>query len=138
MSVQQNKAIVLRTIKALEEADFETMLANMTDDIDFYVIGSTPFSGHHNGKQALLEDVLKPMAEQRDDEGYSEELLQIIGEAETVIMESRGRKRTRNGQSYNNEYAYIFHFRNGLICQWRCYLDTMLLQNTHVGGSSHS
>lgn len=131
MSVQQNKALVLRTIKALEDADFETMLANITDDIDFYVIGSTPFSGHHNGKQALLENVLKPMVDQRDDSGYSEELVSIIGEAETVVMESRGNKTTLSGQSYNNEYAYVFQIRDGLISQWRCYLDTMLLHNTH-------
>lgn len=131
MSVEENKTVVLKTQEALAAADFDTMLSHMTDDIVFYVIGSTSFSGTCNGKQALLEKVLIPMAEQRDENGYSEEILQIIGEGDVVVTESRGCKTTLQGQQYNNEYAFIYHFSDGKICQWRCYLDTMLLEGTH-------
>ncbi len=131
MSIESNKKLVLQTLEALAVADFDTMLANMTDDILFYVIGSTSYSGTYIGKQALLQNVLQPMAAQRDEKGYSEEILQIIGEGDVVVTESRGSKTTLEGRQYNNEYAFFYHFRDGKICQWRCYLDTMLLEDTH-------
>ena len=131
MSVEANKAVVKATLAALAAADFDTMLSYLDDDIVFYVIGSTAFSGTITGKQALLDEVLVPMAAERNEEGYSEELLQIIGEDDVVVTESRGNKTTRSGQQYNNEYAFFYQFRNGKICQWRCYLDTQLLQSTH-------
>lgn len=138
MSEEKNKAVVHRTLQALMDADFHKLLAQLTEDIEFYVIGSTPFSGHRTGKQALLDEILIPMADQRDADGYSEEIIRMVAEGNTVFTESRGRKTTRAGQQYNNEYVYIFEFQDGLISEWRCYLDTMLLAQTHPAGQVSS
>ena len=67
----------------------------------------------------------------RDESGYSEEILTVVGEGDIVVTESRGRKRTKTGQQYNNEYAFVYRLRDGRICEWRCYLDTQLLADTH-------
>ena len=131
MSVEENKAVVKKTLEALAAADFDTMLSYLADDISFYVIGSTAFSGTITGKQALLNEVLVPMAAERNEDGYSEEILQMLGEGDVVVTESKGKKTTRSGQEYNNEYAFFYRLREGKICQWRCYLDTQLLQDTH-------
>ena len=131
MSVDKNKEIVLRTLKALQEGDYATMLAHMTDDVKFYVIGSTRYSGLFEGKDRILNEILIPMGEQRDENGYSEKILTLMGEGDLVLTESIGQKRTLSGQQYNNEYAFIYRLVEGRIAEWRCYLDTELLATTH-------
>ncbi|MDX1404997.1 MAG: nuclear transport factor 2 family protein [Woeseiaceae bacterium] len=131
MSVEQNKKIVTKALAALAAADFDALLSMLADDFVFYVIGSSRFSGTFEGKQSFLDGVLVPMAAQRDESGYSEEILTMIGEGDYVAAESRGRKRTVAGKEYNNEYAYIFRFSGSNISEWRCYLDTQLLEDTH-------
>jgi len=131
MSVEANKSVVRVLIAALEHGDFDKMLSTLEDDIRFYVIGSSRYSGLFNGKQELLDKVLLPMAAQRDSGGYTEKILTLIGEDEVIAAETRGKKTTLRGEEYNNEYAYFFRFRNGRISEWRCYLDTELLSVTH-------
>ena len=131
MSVEKNKEVVLRTLKALQEGDYTTMLAQLTDDVKFYVIGSTRYSGLFEGKDRILNEILIPMGEQRDENGYSEKILTLMGEGVLVLTESVGQKRTRSGQQYNNEYAFIYRLVAGKITEWRCYLDTELLATTH-------
>lgn len=132
MSVAENKNVVRALISALESADFDAMMALLDDDIRFYVIGSTQYSGLFEGKQRLLDDVLLPMAAQRGSNGYQEEILALVGEDDVVSAETRGCKTTISGQTYNNEYAYFFRFSNGKVKEWRCYLDTELLSSTHT------
>lgn len=131
MGVEQNKQVVLETLAALAEGDYQRLLSCLSEDVHFYVIGSTPFSGHYHGRQELLDKVLLPMGAQRNEEGYSEEILNIIGEGDLVVTESRGSKTTVSGKQYNNEYLFIYRLEQGKICEWRCYLDTQLLDDTH-------
>jgi len=127
-----NKQLVLDTLAALAAGDYARMLDNLTEDVSFYVIGSTRYSGLFTGRQALLEKVLQPMGAQRDENGFSEQILNIVAEGDIVVTESRGHKTTTSGKSYSNEYAFIYRLRDGKIAEWRCYLDTQLLADTHV------
>lgn len=131
MSIATNKHVVLDLLAALAAGDYERMLGYLHDEIRFYVIGSTRYSGLQSGKQALLENVLLPMGAQRGPGGFSEEILEIIGERDIVVTQSRGHKVTTAGQLYANEYAFIYRFEDGLVREWSCYLDTALLAATH-------
>ncbi|MGH3807316.1 MAG: nuclear transport factor 2 family protein [Pseudonocardiaceae bacterium] len=122
---------MLETLSALAGGDYPRMLSNLSEDIRFYVIGSTPYSGLFVGRQALLDKVLLPMGRQRDAGGFAEEIINLIAEGDLVVTESRGRKTTVTGQQYNNEYLFIYRLQAGRITEWRCYLDTQLLADTH-------
>jgi ketosteroid isomerase-like protein len=132
MSTDANKQLVLDTLAALAAGDYARMLENLTEDVSFYVIGSTRYSGLYQGRQALLQKVLLPIGSQRDESGFSEQILNIVGEGDVVVTESRGQKTTTSGKLYSNEYAFIYRVRDGKIAEWRCYLDTQLLSDTHV------
>jgi ketosteroid isomerase-like protein len=131
VSTAANKQVVLDTLAALAAGDYPRMLSHLSEDIRFYVIGSTPYSGLFVGRQALLDEVLLPMGRQRDAGGFAEEIIHILGEGDLVVTESRGRKTTAEGRPYNNEYLFIYRLHEGRIAEWRCYLDTQLLADTH-------
>lgn len=131
MTVESNKQVVLRTLAALADADYEKILSYLDDDIQFYVIGSTRYSGLFSGKKAFWEDLLKPLTDQIGEGGFSEEIINVVGEGDIVVTESRGHEVLTNGMEYNNEYAFVYRLRDGLITHWNCYLDTMLIESTH-------
>ena len=131
MSTAANKQAVLDALAALAAGDYPRMLSHLTEDIRFYVIGSTPYSGLFVGRQALLDKVLLPMGRQRDAGGFAEEIIHVLAEGDLVVTESRGRKTTVEGRQYNNEYLFIYRLHEGRIAEWRCYLDTQLLADTH-------
>ncbi len=131
MSVAENKAVVRAMLAALAAADYPKMLSYLDDDIQFYVIGSTKYSGLFSGKQEFWERLLKPLTDQIGEGGFSEEIIKIIGEGDLVVTESRGSETTTKGVEYNNEYAFIYRLRNGKILEWNCYLDTQLLDAAH-------
>ena len=130
MSLDENKAVVRDYLERMARND-ESMADLLAEDIVWWVPPSTDYGGTYHGKQALLDKVLIPMAEQRNENGFSEEILRIIGEGDVVVTESKGQKTTVQGHQYNNEYAFIYELSGGKICRWRCYLDTMLLESTH-------
>jgi ketosteroid isomerase-like protein len=131
MSAATNKQVVLDTLAALAAGDYPRMLGYLSEDIRFYVIGSTPYSGLFVGRQALMDRVLLPMGRQRDAAGFAEEIINILAEDDLVVTESRGRKTTVAGRQYDNEYLFIYRLHEGRIAEWRCYLDTQLLADTH-------
>lgn len=131
MSVEENKKVVLAALNTLGAGEFRKMLDYLTDDIRFYVIGTTKYSGLFVGKEDFYNRLLKPMTDQIGEGGFREEIVKIIGEGDIVVTESRGYEVLTNGKEYNNEYAFIFQLRDGLIAEWNCYLDTMLIASSH-------
>ena len=132
MTIKENKQVVTATLAALAAGNYEEMLEHLADDIQFYVIGTTNYSGMYKGKKELLEKILLPMGEQRNEDGFSEEIINIVGESDYVVSESRGKKTTRDGSQYYNEYLFIYRLEDSKIKEWRCYLDTQLLSDTHT------
>ena len=132
MTIRENKQVVLATLAALAAGNYEEMLEHLADDIQFYVIGTTNYSGMYKGKKELLEKILLPMGAQRNEDGFSEQIINIIGENNYVVSESRGKKTTLDGSQYYNEYLFIYRLEDKKIKEWRCYLDTQLLSDTHT------
>lgn len=129
--ISANKEVVLATLKALADADYPRMLSYCDDDIRFYVIGTTKYSGLFAGKETFWTKLLKPLTDQIGEGGFSEEIITVVGEGDIVVTESRGHEVTTSGVEYNNEYAFVYRLRAGKILEWRCYLDTMLLDAAH-------
>lgn len=54
----------------------------------------------------------------------SREVRHVIADAEAVAVEWTTRATTRDGTAYENDYAFVFEVRDGLICAVREYFDT--------------
>lgn len=121
------KEVVTSAIQALTEARYADYLDHLAEDIRFYTIGSTPYSGLIVGRDAMWSEVLGKTTKSIGEGGYREEIKRIIADGELVVVESRGFETTKSGNEYNNEYAAIYRVVDGRISELTFYLDTELL-----------
>jgi len=57
-------------------------------------------------------------------EGAAVEILRVVGEGDTAVIEQIFRARVANGRMYENRYCWVFIARDGKICEMREYMDT--------------
>jgi hypothetical protein len=51
----------------------------------------------------------------------------LIDGVDVIVVQSRGKNLTRDGQRYDNDYAFVIHFRDGRIARYEEYCDTELI-----------
>lgn len=89
------------------------------------------WSRRFEGQEAVRRDLLQPLFCLFATE-YRARAINLIAEGDLVVAEVRGDVMTKRGERYNNEYCFIFHFRDGKIDEVVEYCDTDLIE--HVLG----
>jgi hypothetical protein len=51
----------------------------------------------------------------------------LIDGGDVIVLQARGRNLTRDGKRYDNDYAFVIHFRDGKIARYEEYCDTELI-----------
>jgi ketosteroid isomerase-like protein len=124
MGVAENKETVrqMREAKGLDE-----MLAAMSDDVRWTIMGSTKYSHTMNGKKEIVEKLLHPIFAELESMG-SNHVDNVIAEGDYVVVQQHatGRK-TKTGNPYNNSYCLIYKVIGGKIKEITEYLDTELV-----------
>lgn len=88
--------------------------------------GTTRFGGVYQGREALVEQVLRPLA------GALEGGLTLIADCvfahdDWVVVQARGLGRTRTGRRYDNDYCLWFRVADGAVVELIAYYDTALV-----------
>lgn len=109
------------------EGRAEPLLNLLDEAVSWTVIGNAPLSGTYRGRQALVDELLVPLA-QRLDGHLVVTIDRMTATADTVVVQGRGRSRTRTGRDYNNTYCWVFVFRHDSIIEVTEYLDTEILR----------
>src|ERR1700761_9090114 len=124
MSAAQNKEVVQRMSEA---KGLEPMLATMADDVRWTIIGKTKYSHVMNGKQEIIDKLLKPIFAELETMG-SNHVDNVIAEGDYVVVQQHatGRK-TKTGNDYNNTYCLVYKVLDGKIKEITEYLDTELV-----------
>jgi hypothetical protein len=124
MSAAENKEIIRKMGQA---GGLEGMLAALSDDVRWKIIGTTKFSGTYNGKKDLVDRLIKPLFAQLETPG-SNATDNIIAEGDYVVVQSHatGRK-AKSGKGYNNTYCIVYRLANGKIQEITEYCDTELI-----------
>jgi len=124
MGVAENKETVrqMREAKGLDE-----MLAAMSDDVRWTIMGSTKYSHTMNGKKEIVDKLLHPIFAELESMG-SNHVDNIIAEGDFVVVQQHatGRK-TKTGNPYNNSYCLVYKVIGGKIKEITEYLDTELV-----------
>ena len=128
MSANENKEIIRTMFSELGKGNAAAFLDAMSDNVKFYLIGSTKFSGTFNGKQEFTTKVLAPLGAALEG-GLVITPDNLIADGEYVAMQSRGKSTAKNGKSYNNTYCHVFRITNGKISEVTEYLDTELVNS---------
>ncbi|MBV8771743.1 MAG: nuclear transport factor 2 family protein [Deltaproteobacteria bacterium] len=110
-----------------EAKGVDAILATMSDDVRWTLIGSTRFSGTMNGKQEIVEKLFKPIFAQLETPG-SNVIDNIIAEGDYVVVQQHGtERRTKGGKDYNNTYCIVYRLTDGKIKEITEYCDTELV-----------
>jgi uncharacterized protein len=124
MGAAENKEVV-RQMREAKGVD--AILATMSDDVRWTLIGTTKFSGTMNGKQEIVEKLFKPIFAQLETPG-SNVIDNIIAEGDYVVVQQRGTgRRTKSGKDYNNTYCIVYKVADGKIKEITEYCDTELV-----------
>ena len=124
MGTAENK----ETVRKMGEAKgLEQMLATMSDDVRWTIIGTTKYSLTMNGKQEITNKLLHPIFAELESMG-SNHVDNVIAEGDYVVVQQHasGRK-TKTGNPYNNTYCMVFKLIGGKIKEITEYLDTELV-----------
>ncbi len=120
---------VMANVATPDPAFWNSVLA---DDLDYWMIGSTPFSGRRQGKQAFLE--LYGEVASHLDGMIPLEIDKIRASGDWVFVEMHGEAVAKNGKPYANTYLQVIRVRDRKITDFTEYLDTQLIMDTFFSG----
>jgi uncharacterized protein len=95
------------------------------DDVVWRTIGAGSWSGEFAGKQTIIDEIFRPLNRALVERATIP--TRVIDGGDIIVLQANGKNRTRDGQRYDNEYAFIIHFRDGKIVRFEEYCDTELI-----------
>ena len=120
---EANKAAAAKFLATVGSGDVEGFKSVVTTDLIVTTAGYAKISGVRNYEQMIGLTSAFP---QITKSGLSFEVLHMTAEDDRVACEAQGFSETINGVAYNNQYHFLFFFRNGKIFKLNEYLDTQL------------
>lgn len=132
MNTVQNKQLLQGAFAQLAKGNGKPFVELMADDFCWTIIGTTKWSKTYRGKRAVLDELMKPLFAQFQDQ-YTNTARRIIAEDDHAVVECRGRVTTKAGKPYNNEYCYVIRMADGKMRELTEYLDTELVANALNG-----
>lgn len=127
MGTAENKETIRRIYEALEGGDRSVFGASVQPDYVWRLAGQSSWSKRFAGQEDVRENLLKPLFALFATE-YRARAINLVAEGDQVVAEIRGEVQTKSGRRYNNEYCFLFKFRDGKIAEIVEYGDTELLE----------
>ena len=111
--------------RAFNDADIESVMAIMAEDIEWTEPEGLPYSGTHHGPESVVENVLTPVMEQFEDMHL--EVDRFVADGDTVVALGTARARGREtGTGLDNPFAHVYDIEDGQITQFVQYTNTHL------------
>jgi uncharacterized protein (TIGR02246 family) len=126
MGQAENRQLMQSVFAELAKGNGQPFMDALADDARWTVIGSSPWSRTYEGKQAIVNELMRPLFRQFADQ-YTASATRIVAEDDTVVVEARGRVTTKSGKPYNQSYCYVFQLADGRVRELTEYLDTDLV-----------
>lgn len=129
MGETENTRLMQSVFAGLAEGDGRPLTESLADDFRWTIIGTTKWSGTYEGKQTVLNELLRPLAAQFADT-YTNTPQRFIAAGDYVVVECRGRVTTTEGNPYHNTYCWVCHIKDGKLRELTEYCDTDLIART--------
>jgi uncharacterized protein len=118
-----NKALMQHIFAELAQGNVRAFAEAMADDFCWTIAGTSNWSGTWRGKEAVLDQLMKPLFARFADT-YTCRARRMIAEGDYVVVEALGKVTTRSGKSYNNSYCYVCRLLGGKLAEVTEYMDT--------------
>jgi ketosteroid isomerase-like protein len=126
MAPAENKALLQKVFAETAKGNGRPFVEALADDVRWTIIGGTAWSRTYEGKRAVVEELLRPLAEQFAGPNLvSAE--RFIAEGDLVVVEGRNHSVTKAGPAYPNRYCWVFVMRDGKVADITEYTDTQLI-----------
>lgn len=121
MSAAENKVKVRAFFKAMNAGDVAGIVNTYHADGYCWTKGHTLISGQFSKEQiqAAAGGIYDAFPE-----GISFEILDMVAEGEKVAVEAKSRGQHVSGKLYENEYHFLFEFKDGQLLVLKEYMDT--------------
>lgn len=118
---------VRHAFESVGRGDITALVGLLADDVTYTLIGSTPVSGVHRGREAVVRRILTPLGA-----SLAAPLVftirRLLRADDTVVMQADGRATLRSGAPYDNTYCLVLRFAGAQVAEVSEYLDTALVQ----------
>ena len=114
MGVAENKKLVEDAWGMVTAGDGEGFLGKLSDDATWTFTGSHLLAGTMHGKAEIISKLFEPLGDVLED-GIKVKINTITAEGDRVIIETKGKARTKSGVDYNNDYCIVVTIKDGLI-----------------------
>ncbi len=126
-----NKAIVRQFFDALNQGDVDFIVNTYAADGCVQTMGNTLISGTFTRDQIAASaggifDVFP--------EGLTFTVLSMVGEGDRVAVEATSEGKHVSGQTYSNQYHFLFEFQAGKLLRLKEYMDTERVTDILCGG----
>jgi uncharacterized protein len=125
---ERNQKLLEHAFAETERGDGRAFIEALAEDAVWTIIGSTPWSQIYNGKQSIINDLLRPLNAQFANKNTIV-AHHFLAAGEHVVVQARGKNRTHAGQTYENSYCWVFRFSNGKVTELIEYADTALMES---------
>ena len=127
MGTTENKSLLQHVFAETAKGNGRPFVDALADDVKWRIIGTTGWSRTYSGKSAVLKELLSPLNAQL--EGANTIVAsRFIAEDDMVVVEGRGKNKTRTGQPYDNEYCWVIRMSEGKMAEITEYTDTHLIE----------
>ncbi|HTJ62862.1 MAG TPA: nuclear transport factor 2 family protein [Alphaproteobacteria bacterium] len=129
--IERNKALVIKFFDALSRNDVPFLMDAYADDVKLYTMGNTLISGCFNKEQARegAKQVLGAFPK-----GIKFVIHDLTAEGDRVAVQAESHGDHVSGRHYNNKYHFFVRLRDGLITEFKEYMDTELVTEILCGG----
>ena len=128
---ETNKTIVTRFFDALNKGDVDFIVDTYAADGCVQTMGNTLISGIFSSEQIAASaggifDVFP--------DGLKFTALSMVSKGNKVAVEATSEGKHISGQTYTNEYHFLFEFRAGKLLRLKEYMDTERVTAVLCGG----
>ena len=130
-SIEDNKQLVRDFFEALNTGDVERIVAAYAEDGQLQTMGNTLISGVYSRDQIAaaaggIYDVFP--------DGLHFTIKDMVAEGDKVAVEAESEGEHVSGQTYANQYHFLFELRDGKLASLKEYMDTELVTDVLCGG----
>ncbi len=127
VSGSENKQFVEEIFRQLAQGNSGALGAAMAEECRWVFPGNWSWSGVWEPRSAVLDGLLRPLADQFAD-GYRNEADFVLSDGDRVVVQARGYATTTGGEPYHQTYCFIFRIADGRIVEVIEHCDTALVE----------
>ena len=129
--IERNKDIARKFFNDMSNNNIAGIIEAYDDDVRIYTMGNTLISGVVNKTQAkdFAGQVLGAFPQ-----GIRFEVHNLTAEGDRVAIEAESFATHVSGKYYNNKYHFFMRLKDGLITEFKEYMDTEMVTEVLCGG----